>query len=159
LANKRPGSAPVDPIELKKRYLAVNFIGLALIAAVFLYAGVVEVLKRWLAPFQGFAAFTGPQAQLLKYLFVALAFGQFFLIKAVQKILAGRGVQFLPQTAIIAFALCEAVAIFGLVLFLLQGNPLDFYVFMLLSLFYFWLFFPKYQDWEAQAERKFPGRK
>jgi hypothetical protein len=152
LANERRGSAPVDPLELKKRYLAVNFIGLALIAAVFLYAGVVEVIKRLLAPFHGFAGLEGPQAQLLKYLFVALAFGQFFLIKAVQKILAGRGVQFLPQAAVITFALCEAVAVLGLILFLLQGNPMDFYVFMLLSLFYFWLFFPKYRDWEAQLQ-------
>jgi hypothetical protein len=143
-------AAAPNLLDLKKRYLAVNFIGLVLIAAVFLSAGVVEVLQRWLAPFPGLAVLSAPQAQLLKYLLVALAFGQFFLIKAVQSILARRGAQYLPQAAVITFALCEAVAFLGLVLFLLQGHPLDFYVFMLLSLFYFWLFFPKYKDWEAQ---------
>ena len=40
---------------LKARYLAVNFIGLAMIAAVFVYAGVVELIKWQLAPFAGFA--------------------------------------------------------------------------------------------------------
>jgi hypothetical protein len=151
--------AAPDLLDLKKRYLAVNFIGLALIAAVFLDAVVVEVLKRWLAPFAGLAALSGSQAQLLKYLLVALAFGQFFLIKAVQNILAPRGVKYLPQAAVITFALCEAVALLGLVLFLLQGHPLDFYVFMLLSLFYFWLFFPKYQDWEARVQAPGSPRK
>jgi hypothetical protein len=143
-------AASLDPLELKKRYLAVNLVGLAMIVSVFVYAGLVEVCKRLLPGFSGFLALTASQAQLLKYLLVALAFGQFFLIKAVQKILAPRGVQYLPQAAVITFALCEAVALLGLVLFLLQGHPMDFYVFMLLSLFYFWLFFPKYKDWEAK---------
>ena len=40
---------------LKARYLAVNFIGLAMIASVFVYAGVVELIKWQLAPFAGFA--------------------------------------------------------------------------------------------------------
>ena len=29
---------------------------------------------------------------------------------------------------------------------------MDFYTFMFLSLFYFWLFFPKYQDWEDRLK-------
>jgi hypothetical protein len=112
----------------------------------------VEVCKRLLPSFSGFLVLTASQAQLLKYLLVALAFGQFFLIKAVQKFLAPRGVPYLPQAAVITFFLCEAVALLGLALFLLQGHPMDFYVFMLLSLFYFWLFFPKYKDWEAKLQ-------
>jgi hypothetical protein len=54
--------------------------------------------------------------------------------------------------AIITFSLCEAVALLGLVLFLLAGNAMDFYTFMFLSLFYFWFFFPKYQDWEERLK-------
>ena len=42
-------------LTLKSRYLAVNFIGLAMIAAVFVYAGVVELIKWQLAPFAGFS--------------------------------------------------------------------------------------------------------
>jgi F0F1-type ATP synthase membrane subunit c/vacuolar-type H+-ATPase subunit K len=143
-------SAPPDLLELKKRYLAVNFIGLAMIASVFVYAVVVEVLKRTLAPFQGLAGLPADTAQTLKYVFVALALGNFLLIKIIGKALAARGAQYLALSGVITFALCEAVGLLGLVLFLLNGNPMDFYLFMLLSLFYFWLYFPKYRDWEEQ---------
>ena len=140
----------MDDAQLKLRYLKVNFIGLALIGSVFLDAVVVEVLKRVLAPFPGFAALSPAQAQMLKYLFIALALADFFLIKFIQKILGVRSVEQLAQAAIVTFALCEAVALLGLILFLLAGNAMDFYTFMFLSLFYFWFFFPKYQDWEVQ---------
>lgn len=135
---------------MKMRYLSVNFIGLALIGSVLIYAVVVEVLKRTLAPFPGFAELTPAQVQMLKYLFIALAIGHFFLIRFMQKILATGSVERLFQTAVVTFALSESVAIFGLVLFLLAGSAMDFYLFMFLSLFYFWFFYPKYQDWETQ---------
>ncbi len=144
--------------QLKTRYLTANFIGLALIISVFAYAVVVWVLKWTLAPFSGFAALEPGQAQVLKYVFVALAIGHFFLIKFIQKIMAAGTAGRLFQVAVITFALCEAVAIFGLVLFLLTGNSLDFYLFMFLSLFYFWFFYPKYQDWEAQLRAHSPSR-
>ncbi len=138
----------MDDAKLKIQYLKVNFIGLALIGSVFLYAGVVEVLKRAMAPFAGFAGLPVAQVLTLKYVFMALAIGDFFLIKFIQKILGAKSVQQLRIAAIVTFALSEAVALLGLVLFLLAGNAMDFYTFMFLSLFYFWLFFPKYQDWE-----------
>ena len=138
----------MDDQQLKIHYLRTNFIGLALIGSVFLYAGVVEVLKRTMDPFAGFAGLPVAQVMTLKYVFVALAIGDFFLIKFIQKILGARSVQQLMQAAIVTFALSEAVAILGLVLFLLNGHAMDFYTFMFLSLFYFWFFFPRYQDWE-----------
>jgi hypothetical protein len=140
----------LDDQQLKMRYLTVNFIGLALIGSVFIYAVVVEVLKRALAPFPGFTTLTPAQVQMLKYIFVALAIATFFIIKFIQKILGARSIEQLVQAAIITFILSESIAVFGLVLFLLAGKRLDFYLFMFLSLFYFWFFFPKYQDWEAQ---------
>jgi F0F1-type ATP synthase membrane subunit c/vacuolar-type H+-ATPase subunit K len=148
----------LDTQQLKTRYLTANFIGLALIVSVFIYAVVVQVLKWTLAPFSGFAALAPGQAQVLKYIFVALAIGHFFLIKLVQKIMAAGTAERLFQTAVITFALSEAVAIFGLVLFLLTGNSMDFYLFMFLSLFYFWFFYPKYQDWETQLRAQSPPR-
>jgi F0F1-type ATP synthase membrane subunit c/vacuolar-type H+-ATPase subunit K len=143
---------------LKARYLVINFIGLAMIAAVFVYAGVVELLKWQLAPFAGFSTLAPGTSDLIKYIFLALAAAQFFIIKALQKILPTRSVENLSTTAIITFALCEAVAILGLVLFLLAGNSLDFYIFMAVSLGFFTLFFPKYDQWE-QRLRAAPPQK
>ena len=135
-------------ITLKARYLAVNFIGLAMIAAVFVYAGVVEVIKWQWAPFAGFAGLPPRQTDLLKYIFLAMAAAQYGAIKLLQKIVPARSADNLPQAAIITFALSEAVAILGLVLFLLAGNAMDFYIFMVISLGFFYLFFPKYEQWE-----------
>jgi hypothetical protein len=146
-------------IPLKSRYLAVNFIGLAMIAAVLVYAGVVELIKWQWAPFHGFAQLPPQTASLLRYIFLALAAAQFVIIKLVQKIVPARSLDNLPQAAIITFALCETVAIFGLVLFLLNGDGLDFYVFMVISLGYFYLFFPKYEHWEQMVHAATPPQK
>jgi hypothetical protein len=135
---------------LKARYLAINFIGLAMIASVFVYAGVVELLKWQMAPFAGFSTLDPGTVGFLKYAFLALAAAQFAIIKAVQKILPAGSVEKLSLTAIITFALCESVAVLGLVLFMLAGNSLDFYIFMLISLGFFTLFFPKYDQWEQR---------
>ena len=146
-------------IILKSRYLAVNFIGLALIAAVLVYAGVVEVIKWQWPSFTGFAKLPAQTASLLKYIFLALAAAQLVIIQLVQKILPARSLDNLPQAAIITLALCETVAIFGLVLFLLTGSGLDFYIFMVISLGYFYLFFPKYEHWEQRVSATAPPEK
>ena len=144
---------------LKARYLAVNFIGLAMIASVFVYAGVVELIKWKLAPFAGFAKLEPHTVALLKYVFLALAAAQFGIIKTVQKILPTRSVDNLSQAAVITFALCEVVAVLGLVLFLLAGNAMDFYILMTISLGFFYLFFPKYDQWEQRVNAGSPPRK
>jgi len=147
----------LDDAKLKIQYLKVNFIGLALIGSVFLYAGAVEVVRWTMAPFAGFAGLPVAQMMPLKYVFVALAIGDFFLIKFIQKILGGRSVTQIVQAAMVTFALSEAVAVLGLVLFLLAGHAMDFYTFMFLSLFYFWFFFPRYQDWEDRLGVQSPS--
>jgi hypothetical protein len=144
---------------LKERYLTVNFIGLAMIASVFVYAGVVEVIKWQMAPFNGFARLDPGTASLLKYVFLAIAAAQYGVIKVVQKILPAKSADNLPQAAIITFALCESVGVLGLVLFLLAGNSMDFYIFMVISLGFFYLFFPKYEQWEAVVKAAGPPGK
>jgi len=52
--------------------------------------------------------------------------------------------------AVITYAFCESIAVLGLVLYFLGGRPTDFYVFMLISLFFFSVYFPKYgwlEEW------------
>jgi hypothetical protein len=138
-------------IGLKTRYLAVNFVGLVLIASVFAYAGGVEILKWQLAPFAGFGGLDPQTIKLLRYIFLALAAGQYAAIKVVQKVLPARSTDNLPQAAIITLALCESVAVSGLVLFLLDGISTDYYIFMLISLGFFYLFFPRYDEWEKMV--------
>ena len=60
----------------------------------------------------------------------------------------------LPQAAIVTLALSESVAVSGLVLFLLDGISTDYYIFMLISLGFFYLFYPRYDEWEKVVREK-----
>lgn len=140
---------PVEDRDLlKRKYLAVNFVGLAMIASVFVSAALVEIIKRYLAPFAGLALLTGQGVTILRYILFFTAVVFFFLIKIIIKKYSSPAAPNLPLAAVIAFTLCEAVALFGLVLFLLAGSPLDFYIFMTVSLLFFYIFFPRYEKWE-----------
>ena len=121
--------------------------GIPLMVVVF---GLVEFIKWQWAPFAGFAKLPAATATLLKYIFLAVAAAQYGAIQVVQKIVPAKSPANLPQAAIITFALCESVAVLGLVLFLLAGNAMDFYIFMVISLGFFYLFFPKYEQWEQR---------
>lgn len=135
-------------IILKRKYLAINLIGLVMIASVFIYALLVEIIKRYFAPFTGFASLSGQLVDIFRYILLMIAILHFFLIRIIQKKYASPPAANLPLAAIITFTLCESVAIYGLVLFLLAGNPANYYIFMTISVLFFYIFFPKYDHWE-----------
>lgn len=137
---------PLTP--LKARYLVANFVGLAMIASVFVYAGVVEVIKRVFDPFAGFGHLTPDFREGLRNILLGAAGIIYFVIMIGQRRLVGKNRQLLPAATFLAFALSELVAVFGLMLFLLTGKSIDFYIFFAISLLYFWVYFPKYSTWE-----------
>ena len=138
----------MELLELKKRYLAINFIGLTMIALVFGYLLVVEIIKRYLAPFTGFMEISPPTADTIKYVLLFWSAGHYFLIRLLQKRFSTPPHLNLPVGAIISFALAEAVALYGLIFFLIAGKAQDFYIFMAISLFFFYMFFPRFDRWE-----------
>jgi len=75
------------------------------------------LIKWQWAPFAGLPGLTPAPPAFLKYAFLALAAAQFGIIKAVQKILPMRSADNLSQAAVYHLALCETVAVLGLVLF------------------------------------------
>lgn len=159
--------------DLRKAYRTTAFIGLAMIAGLIVYAVVVELIKKQHAPFGGFSPMPDG-ISTLRYVLLGVVAVEFFVIRILNKVmLSGKvplqssstTVQFTPEVqrlvsaSIVTFALCESVAIYGLVLFLIQGNSGDFYLFMVLSLLYFSIYFPKYGTWEewlAEQERGQP---
>jgi hypothetical protein len=48
---------------------------------------------------------------------------------------------------LVCLALAESIAVYGLILFLLGREPLDFYFFLLVSLLSFTLAFPRLDRW------------
>lgn len=139
--------AKIPQATLQQQFKTINYIGLAMMAAVFLYAVIVLSIDKGYLPYK-----PQPGARIgifttIKYILLGLSILQYFAIKFFQKF-SLKSAAYLPPGAIITFALCEAVSIYGLVVFFLTGNATDFFIFMVISLLYFYLFYPKYSDWE-----------
>jgi hypothetical protein len=50
------------------------------------------------------------------------------------------------------YALCESIAVFGLILFFLGKDKTEFYAFLGISFFLMLVNFPKYDDWKSRLE-------
>jgi hypothetical protein len=157
--------------DLHAAYSVAVFIGISLITSVLIYAVIVETIKKQSAPFTGYAPIP-EHIDMLRYTLLGVVVAQYFLIRTVNNLflslkrvsqrtykpasLTAKALGFsrLIAGAVIVYALCESVAIYGLVLFLIQGNSYDFYLFLLISLVYFAIFFPRYDRWEAWIKER-----
>ncbi len=166
---------PIRNDELRKAYKITALIGFAMFASLIVYAAAVELIRKQNAPFGGYSPLPPDVFSTLRYALLGVAAVEFFVIRLLNKLmLSGKvplrssstAVPFAPEvqrlvTASIAtYALCESVAVYGLVLFLIQGNTSDFYFFLALSFACFGIHFPKYGAWEewiAEREASGPG--
>ncbi len=137
---------------LERRYRTTAIVAVAMIASVLMYAGVVELLIR-LAPASGPSAEAGT-VELLRQVFRGLALFHFIALAW----LGGRArrpegqpparLQRLKTLTIVSLALAESIAVYGLVLFLLSREPIDFYYLLLISLLSFIVVFPRRDRWK-----------
>ena len=148
--------------NLKKAHKSVILIGIAIMAGLFVFPAIVEIIKIHNSPFKGF--FSGWDSYMLKYLFLGITIAEYPLIKVITDNILGKKqtdntgdnteiasplkIQKLVSLSIIKYLLFESIAVFGLILFLIAGKTTDFYLFMFLSLTFFILDFPRYSQWE-----------
>ena len=150
--------------RLKNGYRKAVFLWIGMVFSLFGYAFVVEIMRIKPGFLNRPSLFQ--ETDTWRYIFVFSAIAQFFLIgfirnQTLSAIQArkhnsnGRSLQEtvsrLLNASIVTNALCELVAIYGLVLFFLAKDPLDFYIFMVLSFMYFVFYFPGYAQWEKSA--------
>ncbi len=164
--SKQGAPAQTDPAVLRKVYRTTVTIGLAMMASLVVCAIVVELIKKQHAAFNGYAPLSADAFTTLRYTLLTFAAVEFFVIRMVNKaVLSAKAPETrtapaaapfaqLMSAAIVTFALCESVALGGLVLFLIQGDTADFYLFLMISLGYFTINFPKYATWEAWVREK-----
>jgi hypothetical protein len=122
-----------------------------MIVFVFLYAGIVEILLR-LAP-SGGPPVDPDTVELLRQIFRGLALVNFLALAW----LGGRArrpagepeacLARLRTLTIVCLALAESIAIYGLVLFIMSRDPMDFYYLLLVSLLSFIVVFPRRDRW------------
>lgn len=138
---------------------------LTIIPSVIFYAGLVEYLARSSPPFRGFSPIGAEFFSKLKLLLLGVTAVTFVVIPIIRnRVLAnapgarnasGDQLRELPDklvsNTIISIALCESIAIYGLVLFFLNGARQEFYLFFLLSLVALIFHFPRFSRWEDWA--------
>ena len=144
----------VPPKTLQQQFKTTNYVGLAMMASVFLYAVIVISIDKGFIPYQLSHQIDISILAKVKYILLAISILHYFIIRFFQKF-SLKSAAYLPAASFLIFALCEAVSIYGLVLFLLSGNSMDFYIFMLISLIYFYIFYPKYADWEKLLDQEY----
>ena len=153
-------------IELKKAYRIALAVGAFTIVSFILFAYIVHFFNNWHSPFNGL--FPLVNGDTLKYVLLGASVVVSLLIRLLRYLLpSGRisihvptrmnifsdAVQRLFFTSIITFMLCILVAFFGLAVFLVSGNPLDFYIFLVLSLVLLATNFPGHRDWTEKLKK------
>ncbi|MHB8173453.1 MAG: hypothetical protein ACYDFU_03185 [Nitrospirota bacterium] len=151
---KRQIAAPQQIVEIsdeaiKKQYSSIKKIGIAMVSSVFIYAIVVGLMKRYI---QISFHENAPYHNIMRIGFLLYSIAQFFWLKVRKESKpasnTGSVLKRFEAMSIIMFAGCETVCIFGLILFMYAGQSIDFYSFFLLSLIYFWIYFPRYEQME-----------
>lgn len=151
-----------DFISLRRSFRTALFINISLVAGLFLYALIVELVKSQFRPFMGFLP--GFHLQPLRYVFYAAAIAAVLLVRGAARALTkpapgedlarfgGR----LSRAAIVAAVLAELPAVLGLVLFHLAGTSRDFYSLLFVSLFLEFMYFPRFKVWQDLVKESFP---
>jgi hypothetical protein len=152
------------PDELDRGCRQAQLIGGMLVLALGTYASVIELIRTQRAPFSGFAP--AVPLDLLRPALAVMAVLGLVAVKIVRSnVLAGRiavrsstsgmtpVVHRLLTASVVTLAICESIAIYGFVLFLLGGRRADFYGFAAFALLAFARYFPRRSLWEAWARQ------
>ncbi len=151
-------AVPPPRDELAKACRTAQVIGWQLLGSLVVYAIVLNLFQHARAPFSGYVP--GLSHNLLRAIFVALALVNLGLAGFIQRSILERSIlekpassvpALLTSAAVVALALCEAIAICGVVLFFLTGRASDYYLFAALSAVGFVRYFPRRERWEEQA--------
>jgi hypothetical protein len=134
-----------------------------MILSLLLYVFAVEYIIMSNPGFRGYAPVPHHQYNILRLVMLGVGLLDLALIPYLRKrALSGRvrqrGAAAAPGppgrlliASILAFALCESLAIYGLVLFLVNGLRQDFYLFLGLSVVAAMINFPRFERWLAWA--------
>jgi hypothetical protein len=153
--------------SLRKGHHTAVLIGCFMIISVLVYAGVVEYFTRNNALFAGFAPLPVNVFNKLRLILLGAGLVDLALIPFLRnRVLTAQnraevspvGRPLTPEgklvsASIISFALCESIAIYGFVLFLINGARKEFYLFFFLSLMAFAIHFPRYERWQEWSQK------
>lgn len=144
--------------DLRRAYKLSAMVGIAMGGSLLIYAVVVEIMKNHQAFFPGLVTFHG--MRILRYIFYGLSIVNVLLLRIIRGMLLRKSpiddhhalIAKLQKASTLSTALCEGPALCGLILFLLGGMRRDFYFLLTISLFLFFMYFPRIKNWQAWLE-------
>jgi len=163
--------------KLRAAYRVSVIIGLVMMASLLVTTIIVGILEKDPSGLHGVPALSGRELEIMKFALLGISAVLFFLIRFINARVPAAGGEEggrpgarpgttpgappefgrLATAAIVTYALCEAPAIFGLVLFFLGRDSSDFHVFLLISLFFFAVHFPRFGQWEEWYRKQGHG--
>jgi hypothetical protein len=139
--------------RIKAAHKAASLIGISIIVSLMVTLAASEAIRAWLRPFRGFVDLRDPQR--VRYAFFAAAILAVVLVRVLRRSLprrtgapgAGPDLRRIQRSAILTVVLCEVPALLGLVLFLVGGFNIDFYLLLFVSLVLIFIYFPRLSHW------------
>jgi len=156
-----PTAGIQDPVfleKLRRIFKSTSLLALGMVGVLAIYLCFAEIIRAQKRPFLGYfsAALSGESRMTLRYAIYGAAVAIVLLLRLVNGRQL-RTIESLPpegalprlqRTGILALVLAEIPAILGLALFLAAGYNRDFYVLLFVSLFLFFMYFPRLKNWE-----------
>ena len=146
--------------SLRSSFNRVLAMSVAVISSFFVCAVVIEVMRNAYAPFHGVADFKW-MPNLRTFLYLMAMFNILVVRYVVMRIYVAPGpdnfetiVKRLSKAGIASMLTSELPCFYGLGLFLLAGDPVDFYLLFGLSVIYGMIYFPRYKNWVSLIEEK-----
>ena len=157
-----------DDTNLRNAQKVALIISFAFIFTLVIYAGLAEFFLGDLNPGK-----VSSDLSFLRYILMAVAAIEVFMMVIIKnRIISGETrliqqpgsekdsskpnegefINRLRSAHIVTYALCESIAIYGLILFMLEKNKTEFYAFLGVALFLMLVHFPKYEDWKSRLE-------
>lgn len=157
-----------DETNLRNAQKGALIISFAFIFTLVIYAGLAEFFLGDLDLGKGFSGLS-----FLRYILMAVAAVEVVLMVVIKNLILSGKANFMQKPGlekdsskpdegefinrlrsahIITYALCESIAIYGLILFMLGKNKTEFYAFLGVSLFLMLVHFPKYDDWKSRLK-------
>ena len=146
---------------MREAYNKVLRITAAIIASLFILAAIAEWIRSAYAPFHGIAA-DYKWIQGVKNYFYLMAMFNILLIRyVVMRIYIAPGdinfriiVKRLSKADIASMLTSGLPCLYGLALYLLAGDLIDFYLLFGLSVIYCMIYFPRHKNWVSLIEEK-----
>ncbi|MEW6349769.1 MAG: hypothetical protein AB1646_11955 [Thermodesulfobacteriota bacterium] len=142
--------------ELKSVYARAAIIQGSLVVSVVVYVVVGELLRMVGYPGSSLGH-DGSWYQYIRYALLAVSIILLPIAGFIKStVIAGAVPENMPSKlmtgAVIAGAFCDAIGMFGLVLFLIAANIVDVYIFAVIALVGHAVFFPRYAEWEERVQ-------